>query len=80
MHTLGLIKLSFIYIGPILTSEYMCQIKITYRVCNKNYYILTHRRELFSKFTEERNWHQFHTPRNMLLDLVGEVGELSEIL
>lgn len=31
------------------------------------------------KFAEERDWNQFHTPRNLLLALVGEVGELSEI-
>ncbi|KAK4341498.1 hypothetical protein RND71_039999 [Anisodus tanguticus] len=30
-------------------------------------------------FVEERDWDQFHTPRNLLLALVGEVGELSEI-
>lgn len=30
-------------------------------------------------FASERNWEQFHTPRNLLLALVGEVGELSEI-
>ncbi|TYH26822.1 hypothetical protein ES288_A02G019300v1 [Gossypium darwinii] len=27
----------------------------------------------------ERDWDQFHSPRNLLLALVGEVGELSEI-
>ncbi|MCL4135542.1 UNVERIFIED_CONTAM: hypothetical protein GTU68_005907 [Idotea baltica] len=30
-------------------------------------------------FCRERNWGQFHTPRNILLAMVGEVGELSEI-
>ncbi|XP_060181451.1 uncharacterized protein LOC132611058 [Lycium barbarum] len=30
-------------------------------------------------FAKERDWDQFHTPRNLLLALVGEVGELSEI-
>ncbi|KAK4341494.1 hypothetical protein RND71_039995 [Anisodus tanguticus] len=30
-------------------------------------------------FAEERDWDLFHTPRNLLLALVGEVGELSEI-
>ncbi|CAD7959443.1 unnamed protein product [Amoebophrya sp. A120] len=28
---------------------------------------------------EERDWNQFHTPRNILLALVGEVGELAEL-
>jgi len=36
------------------------------------------RRDL-SAFARERNWDQFHTPRNLLLAMVGEVGELSEI-
>ena len=27
----------------------------------------------------ERNWTQFHTPRNLVLALVGEVGELAEL-
>lgn len=32
-----------------------------------------------AEFSKERDWDQFHTPRNLLLALVGEVGELSEI-
>jgi NTP pyrophosphatase (non-canonical NTP hydrolase) len=31
------------------------------------------------EFTTERDWEQFHTPRNLLLALIGEIGELSEI-
>lgn len=38
------------------------------------------RREMQAVFCRERNWDQFHTPRNVLLALVGEVGELAEIL
>eukprot|EP00798_Chlamydomonas_sp_ICE-L_P012474 gene12474-15681_t len=30
-------------------------------------------------FAEERDWAQFHTPRNLMMALVGEVGELAEI-
>ncbi|KAL7154193.1 hypothetical protein ABFS83_04G219000 [Erythranthe nasuta] len=30
-------------------------------------------------FAKERDWEKFHSPRNLLLALVGEVGELSEI-
>ncbi|KAK7088772.1 dCTP pyrophosphatase 1-like [Littorina saxatilis] len=30
-------------------------------------------------FIDERNWDQFHSPRNVLLAMVGEVGELAEI-
>ncbi|KAK7389314.1 hypothetical protein VNO78_24201 [Psophocarpus tetragonolobus] len=36
-------------------------------------------KEMMSEFAKERDWEQFHSPRNLLLALVGEVGELSEI-
>ncbi|XP_042903409.1 dCTP pyrophosphatase 1 isoform X2 [Parasteatoda tepidariorum] len=36
-------------------------------------------RILQAQFAEDRNWNQYHTPRNLLLALVGEVGELSEL-
>lgn len=32
------------------------------------------------EFSEARAWSKFHTPRNIILALLGEVGELSEIL
>ncbi|GMH31544.1 hypothetical protein Nepgr_033388 [Nepenthes gracilis] len=32
-----------------------------------------------SEFGRVRGWQQYHSPRNLLLALVGEVGELSEI-
>lgn len=31
------------------------------------------------EFAREREWNQYHTPRNLVLALVGEVGELAEI-
>eukprot|EP00795_Rhopilema_esculentum_P015705 gene15705-6999_t len=31
------------------------------------------------KFAEERDWDQFHSPRNLLLAMIGEVGELAEV-
>ncbi|KAF8392170.1 hypothetical protein HHK36_022512 [Tetracentron sinense] len=31
------------------------------------------------EFAKARDWEQYHSPRNLLLALVGEVGELSEI-
>ena len=37
------------------------------------------RREV-AEFASERDWEQFHSPRNLLLALVGEVGEVAEIL
>lgn len=36
-------------------------------------------RRMLCEFARERNWDQFHSPRNVLLALVGEVGELAEI-
>jgi dCTP diphosphatase len=37
------------------------------------------RREV-ADFANERDWEQFHSPRNLLLALVGEVGEVAEIV
>jgi dCTP diphosphatase len=31
-------------------------------------------------FSDERDWDQFHTLKNLILALVGEVGELAEIV
>jgi dCTP diphosphatase len=36
-------------------------------------------RRLQERWVIERNWTQFHTPRNLVLALVGEVGELAEL-
>ncbi|MED6213416.1 hypothetical protein PIB30_093094 [Stylosanthes scabra] len=36
-------------------------------------------KKLMAEFAKERDWDQYHSPRNLLLALVGEVGELSEI-
>lgn len=30
-------------------------------------------------FAEERDWNQFHTPKNLVMALSGEVGELNEL-
>lgn len=32
-----------------------------------------------AEFARERDWDRFHTPRNIILALTGEVGELAEI-
>jgi dCTP diphosphatase len=32
------------------------------------------------RWVDERDWSQFHTPRNLILALTGEVGELAECL
>jgi len=31
------------------------------------------------RFADDRDWHQFHSPKNLLLALTGEVGELCEV-
>ncbi|GMY15564.1 dCTP pyrophosphatase 1-like [Fagus crenata] len=36
-------------------------------------------KDRLAEFAEVRGWDQYHSPRNLLLALVGEVGELSEI-
>lgn len=35
-------------------------------------------RDLYRTFAAARDWDQFHTPRNLLLALAGEVGELAQ--
>lgn len=36
-------------------------------------------REFLRRFAEERDWEQFHTPKNLAMAMAGEVGELLEI-
>lgn len=36
-------------------------------------------RQRQAQFTAERDWNKFHQPRNLLLALVGEVGEVAEL-
>ncbi|KAJ8563198.1 hypothetical protein K7X08_031650 [Anisodus acutangulus] len=36
-------------------------------------------RDRLAEFSRVSGWDQYHSPRNLLLALVGEVGELSEI-
>ena len=35
--------------------------------------------DALDRFATERYWEQFHSPKNLLLALTGEVGELAEI-
>ena len=35
--------------------------------------------EALVRFTKQRDWGQFHSPKNLVMALAGEVGELSEI-
>ncbi|KGA11693.1 hypothetical protein GM51_22345 [freshwater metagenome] len=45
---------------------------------------MTHRFEqllkLIREFSDERDWSQFHTPKNLVLAITAEVGELSEAI
>ena len=41
---------------------------------------LTGLRDRMRTFTRERDWEQFHDPKSLALALVGEVGELAELL
>ena len=41
---------------------------------------LTGIRDRMRVFTRERDWEQFHDPKSLALALVGEVGELAELL
>jgi NTP pyrophosphatase (non-canonical NTP hydrolase) len=41
---------------------------------------LTELRDGMRRFTEERDWARFHDPKSLALALVGEVGELAELL
>jgi len=41
---------------------------------------LTGIRDRMRIFTQERDWEQFHDPKSLALALVGEVGELAELL
>ena len=37
-------------------------------------------RKEIAQFAHERDWEQFHSPRNLLLALMSEVGEAAEIV
>ena len=41
---------------------------------------LTGIRDRMRVFTSERDWERFHDPKSLTLALVGEVGELAELL
>lgn len=35
--------------------------------------------QALKEFAEQRDWNQFHSPKNLVMALTGEVGELNEI-
>lgn len=40
---------------------------------------LEHLRQRLHLFADERDWHQYHTPKNLVMALAGEVGELTAL-
>ena len=36
--------------------------------------------ERIEKFSKDRNWHQFHNPKDLLLGIVEEVGEIRNLV
>ena len=40
---------------------------------------MTRLEQALAEFSRERDWDQFHTPKNLVMALTGEVGELNEI-
>ncbi|MGE8413922.1 MAG: nucleotide pyrophosphohydrolase [Pseudomonas sp.] len=40
---------------------------------------ITRLAEALQRFADDRDWQQFHSPKNLLLALTGETGELCEI-
>ena len=35
--------------------------------------------QFLREFAEERDWDQFHTPKNLVMALAGEAGELLDV-
>lgn len=35
--------------------------------------------KIIDKFSEDRDWNKYHSPKNLVMALSGEVGELNEI-
>lgn len=41
---------------------------------------LTHIQNFIQKFAHDRDWDQFHTPKNLIMAATSEMGELAEVL
>lgn len=57
----------------------MCDMEVLHETIFKEDVSLNSLRHEMAVFANERGWEKFHTPRNLLLALTGEVGELCEI-
>lgn len=40
---------------------------------------LEHIKNVIAKFSDDRNWDKYHSPKNLVMALSGEIGELNEI-
>ena len=40
---------------------------------------IEHIKKVLKKFSHDRDWEQYHNPKNLVMALSGEVGELNEI-
>ncbi|KXK72149.1 nucleotide pyrophosphohydrolase, partial [Pseudomonas monteilii] len=40
---------------------------------------ITRLAQALERFASDRNWAQFHSPKNLVMALSGEVGELTEV-
>jgi dCTP diphosphatase len=41
---------------------------------------LSHIQNFIQKFAHDRDWDQFHTPKNLIMAATSEMGELAEVL
>ena len=51
-----------------------------YRICFVHFGVnIKEIQDKLAKFAEERDWDQFHSPKNLVMALTSEVGELNEL-
>lgn len=51
----------------------------TKKTLNTSFNDIKQLQQTLAEFAHQRNWDQFHTPKNLVMALSGEVGELQEI-
>jgi len=52
---------------------------MTYILLSRNLTLMDILKEKLKKFVRDREWDQFHNPKNLVLSLISEVGELAGI-
>lgn len=64
-------------VGPLLASSAgSCA---TLSVCYNESMAIERLQTMIAQFAAQREWQRFHTPKNLVMALTGEVGELSEL-